>query len=119
MCFVRNFRIEFKEFQVSISARGVVKFSEWCLKSMNIVHMEKFGVLWLVNMSDSLLKAGATSDFSSKFTESGHGFLAQRCLNKGGQYVAIVEYGGGKNVGAVMVPEGRYAHGWQILNYVF
>ncbi|KAB1207900.1 hypothetical protein CJ030_MR7G024262 [Morella rubra] len=119
MSFIRNFRIESKEFQVSISARGVVKFSEWSLKSMNIVHMGKFGVCWLVNMSHSLLKAGTTSDFSSKFNESGCGFLAQRCLNKGGRYVAIVEYGGGRKVGAVMVPEGRYAHGWQILNCVF
>lgn len=73
-------------------------------------------MLWMVNMSDKLMKAGAGSDFSSKFNESGHGFLAQRCLNKGGRYVAIVEYIGGQKVGAVMVPKGRFAYGWQILN---
>lgn len=76
MSFVRSFRIKSKEFQVSINARGVVKFSEWSLKSMNSIQMGKFGVVWLGNMSDKPLMAGVGSDFSAKFNESRRGFLA-------------------------------------------
>ncbi|KAB1220032.1 hypothetical protein CJ030_MR3G001921 [Morella rubra] len=93
-------------------ARGKAKFSVLLL-------MGKFGVVWMVNISDKLMNAGSGSDFSSKFSESSHGFLAQRCVNIGGWYVVIVEYGRGRKVRAVMGPEGRYAYGWQILNRVF
>ncbi|KAB1203319.1 hypothetical protein CJ030_MR8G012801 [Morella rubra] len=117
--FSRNFRIESKDFQVTIRENGELQFSEWSPKSVNAIHMGKYGAMWMVNMSDKLMEIAPEVDFASKFNESSRGFLAQRCLNKGGRYAVIVEYGGRRKVGAVMVPEGKNGHGWQILNRVF
>ncbi|KAB1209586.1 Calcium-transporting ATPase 9, plasma membrane-type, partial [Morella rubra] len=117
--FNRCFRIESKEFHVRISEKGDLLFSEWSSRSVNEIHMGKYGAVWMVNMSDKLMVASTAVDFASKFTESRRGFLAQRCCNKGGRYIAVVEYGGRRKVGAVLVPEGKHGHGWQILNRVF
>ncbi|KAB1214179.1 Mitogen-activated protein kinase 16 [Morella rubra] len=117
--FNRCFRIESKEFHVRISAKGDLLFSEWSSRTVNEIHMGKYGAVWMVNMSDKLLVASHAVDFASKFTESRRGFLAQRCCNKGGRYIAVVEYGGRRKLGAVLVPEGKHGHGWQILNRVF
>ncbi|KAB1221118.1 Mediator of RNA polymerase II transcription subunit 25 [Morella rubra] len=117
--FNRCFRIESKEFHVRISEKGDLLFSEWSSRTVNEIHMGKYGAVWMVNMSDKLLVASHAVDFASKFTESRHGFLAQRCCNKGGRYIAVVEYGGRRKLGAVLVPEGKHGHGWQILNRVF
>ncbi|KAB1219379.1 hypothetical protein CJ030_MR3G001138 [Morella rubra] len=73
----------------------------------------------MVNMFDKLMEAALAVDFASKFNVSRSGFLAQWCSNKGGRYVTIVEYGGRRKVGAMMVPEGKHGHGWQILNRIF
>lgn len=43
MSFVRNFCVESNEFQVSISAKGVIKLSEWSVKSMSAILM---GEVW-------------------------------------------------------------------------
>ncbi|KAB1209585.1 Calcium-transporting ATPase 9, plasma membrane-type [Morella rubra] len=92
--FNRCFRIESKEFHVRISEKGDLLFSEWSSRSVNEIHMGKYGAVWMVNMSDKLMVASTAVDFASKFTESRRGFLAQRCCNKGGRYIAVVEYGG-------------------------
>ncbi|KAB1226379.1 hypothetical protein CJ030_MR1G020596 [Morella rubra] len=83
--------------------------------------MGKYGAVWMVNMSDKLMETAPAVDFASKFNESGMVFLAQRCSNKGGRYSAILlnMEKEGRKVGAVMVPEGKNGHGWQILNRVF
>ncbi|KAB1223886.1 Ribonuclease P protein subunit p29 [Morella rubra] len=112
-------RFNFQEFHVRISEKGDLLFSEWSSQSVNEIHMGKYGAVWMVNMSDKLLVASTAVDFASKFTESRRGFLAQRCCNKGGRYIAVVEYGGRRKLGAVLVPEGKHGHGWQILNRVF
>ncbi|KAB1222692.1 Solanesyl diphosphate synthase 3, chloroplastic/mitochondrial [Morella rubra] len=117
--FNHCFRIESKEFQVRISAKGDILFLEWSSRFVNVIHMGKYGVVWMVNMSDKLMAASPVVEFASKFNESRRGFLAQLCCSKGGRYVAVVEYGGRRKVGAVMVPEGKNGSGWQILNRVF
>ncbi|KAB1223594.1 hypothetical protein CJ030_MR2G024115 [Morella rubra] len=118
--FSRNFHIESKEFQVSIGQNGVIQFSEWSHKLVNLIHKGKFGAVWMVKMVDKLMEAPTDVDFASKFNDFGHSFLAQRCSNKGGRYVAVVEYGGRRKVGVVMVPGGRKkGYGWQILNRIF
>lgn len=94
MSFVRNFCVESNEFPVSISAKGVIKLSEWSVKSMSAILMGRFGAIWMVNMSGKLMENVVGVDFTSKFNESRRGFLAQRCSNKGSRYVVVVEYGG-------------------------
>lgn len=111
MTFVRDFHIESKELQVSINAKGLIKLSEWSLKSVHSTQMWKFAAVWMVNMTDKLLKAGTCTNFALKFNEAHRGFLAQCCSNKGGRYVAVVEYGGGRKQGVVTVPEGKNGHG--------
>ncbi|KAB1219901.1 hypothetical protein CJ030_MR3G009543 [Morella rubra] len=117
--FNRCFRIESKKFQVRISAKGDILFSEWSSRFVNVIRMGKYRAVWMVNMSNKLMAASPAVDFASKFNEYRRSFLAQRCCNKGGRYVAVVEYGGRRKVGAVMVPEGKNSNGWQILNRVF
>ncbi|KAB1219725.1 hypothetical protein CJ030_MR3G019178 [Morella rubra] len=121
MSFLREFRIESKEMQVSVSTHGLIKLSEWSTKSSNSIHMGKFGAVLMVNMTEKLMASGPATDFALKFNEARRGFLAQRSSNRGGRYVAVVEYGGGRRQGTVMVmvPEGKNGYGWQILNRVF
>lgn len=46
----------------------MVKCSEWSFKSLNSIHTGNVGVVWLVNMSDKLLKARASFDFFQSST---------------------------------------------------
>ncbi|KAB1223872.1 5'-3' exoribonuclease 4 [Morella rubra] len=109
--FNRCFRIESKEFHVRISEKGDLLFSEWSLQSVNEIHMGKYGAVWMVNMSDKLLVASTAVDFASKFNESRRGFLAQRCCNKGGRYIAVVEYGGRRKWGPCWCRKANMAMG--------
>lgn len=95
MGFSRCFRIEGKEFQVSVSDGGLVKLTEWSCKSHSSISLGRFGAVWLANMANKLLVAEAACSFVLKFNEALRAFLAQRCSNKARRYVAIIEYGGG------------------------
>lgn len=44
------------------------------------------------NMLGRLIMAEIGRDFTEKFNESSWAFLAQRCSNKQGRYVAVAEY---------------------------
>lgn len=52
------------------------------------------GVVWMVNLA-SRLQVGDNKEFVVKFNEASRAFLAQRCSNRAGRYVAIAEFGGG------------------------
>lgn len=76
MGFTRCFRIEVKEFQVSMSDGGLVKLFERSHKSHSSITLGRFSVLWLSNMVNKLLVANAERSFVLKFNEASHVFLA-------------------------------------------
>ncbi|KAB1226787.1 DNA ligase 1 [Morella rubra] len=115
----REFCVESKEFQVLVTSKGVIKLEEWSVKTMTSIQMGRFGAVWMVNMTDKLMGVSVDIEFSSKFNESCRAFLVQQCSNRGGRYLAVSDYSAGKKQGAVMIPAGKYGHGWQILNQIF
>lgn len=54
-----------------------------------------------------------------KFNEASRVFLAQRCGNKAGRYVSIVEYGEGCRRRVITVPKGIEGKGWNTLAECF
>lgn len=72
-----------------------------------------------MNLLGKLLMVPGNQDNASKFKEAFHAFLAQRCSNKFGKYVAIAEYSEGCWRGVVMVPEGKLGSGWKVLARIF
>ncbi|KAB1206533.1 hypothetical protein CJ030_MR7G000011 [Morella rubra] len=119
MSFTRSFRVEAKEFHVSVSVGGVVKLTEWSRKSVSAISFGKYGAVWVINMGERLMAANGDSSFVSKANDYSQALLAQRCVNKAGRYVAILEYGEGRRRGVVMVPEGKGGEGWRLLTGVF
>ncbi|KAB1223298.1 hypothetical protein CJ030_MR2G007847 [Morella rubra] len=102
-----------------MSDRGVIKVSEWSRKSFSTISLGRFGVVWTVNLVSKLLAADAAIPFALKFNKASIAFLAQRCGNKAGHYVAIIEYGEGHHRGTIMVPEGVDESGWNLLANCF
>ncbi|KAB1201117.1 hypothetical protein CJ030_MR0G005030 [Morella rubra] len=119
MGFDRCFRVEAKDFQVSVSDRGVVRWSDWSRKSHSAISFGRYGVVWLVNLASKLLGAAVDQDVILKFNEGSRAFLAQRCANKSGRYVVVIEFGEGRRRGVVMVLEGRGGAGWKALAECF
>ncbi|KAB1204827.1 hypothetical protein CJ030_MR8G007181 [Morella rubra] len=118
MSFSRRFCVEAKEFQVTVLGNGVVKLSEWSRKALSSIFLGRFGAVWMVNMA-SRLQVDIHKEFVVKYNEASRAFLAQRCSNKAGRYVAIAEFGGGRRKGVVMIPEGKEGSGWKDLATVF
>lgn len=60
-----------------------------------------------MNMFSRLIEAEENRDFTENFNEYPHAFLAQRCSNKRGRYMAVAEYKEGRKRDAVILPEGK------------
>lgn len=119
MTFSWSFRVEAKEFQVSVSDNGVVKLSEWSYKSLSSIFLERYEAVWMVNLASRLLVVDGQRDVTLKFNESLSAFLAQRCSNKARRYVAISEFRRGRRKWVVMFLEGKGRSGWNELARVF
>ncbi|KAB1215950.1 putative ADP-ribosylation factor GTPase-activating protein AGD8 [Morella rubra] len=119
MSFSCRFSVEAKEFQVSVLANGVVKMSEWSWKAMISIFLGRYGAVWIVNLASRLQMVDNKKEVVVKFNEASRGFLAQRCSNKAGRYVAVAEFGGGRRKGVVMILEGKEGAGWKELADVF
>ncbi|KAB1208245.1 hypothetical protein CJ030_MR7G027342 [Morella rubra] len=118
MSFSHRFCIEAKEFQVTVLGNGVVKLSKWSWKALSSIFLGRFGAVWMVNMA-SRLQVDVNKEFVIKFNEASRAFIAQRCSNKVGRYVAIAEFGEGRRTEVVMIPEGNGGSGWKVLANVF
>lgn len=119
MIFNCRFRVEAKEFTVSVNELGTVRMTEWSSKISTAICMGRFGALWMVNMVNKLRAADKTNDFTAKFSESSRAFLVQRCANSRGRYLVIAQYGERRRRGVVMVPEGVNGRGWASMSHVF
>lgn len=67
----------------------------------------------LANLFGKLVELIVARDFSERFNEPLRLFLAQRCSNKCGRYVALAEFGKKRRRGAVMISKGRSREGWK------
>ncbi|KAB1210183.1 UBX domain-containing protein 1 [Morella rubra] len=108
----QELRVEAKEFHVYVTGGGAVTFTEWSRKAVSSISLGKFGAVWVVNMAEKLMAAVGGRSFVSKANDVARAFLAQRCANKAGRYVAIAEFGEGRRRGVVMVPEGKGGGCW-------
>lgn len=55
MGFSQCFRVETKDFQVSVSDSGAIRWSEWNRKSRRAISLGRYGVVWVVNLATKLL----------------------------------------------------------------
>lgn len=81
MVFNHRFRVEAKDFAVSINDSGIVKLTGWGSKFSYSIFMGRYGSIWIVNMVDRLRRS-EFEDCVFKFNESSIVFLAQRCVNR-------------------------------------
>lgn len=93
--FNSRFRVEAKEFVVSVNEYGTVKLIEWGQKISNTICLGKFSALWMVNMVGKLRVVDKFEDFVAKHNEASRAFLAQRNKNSRGRYLTSTVWGEG------------------------
>lgn len=69
---------------------------------------------WFTRALEDCLKA-RRKEFYSAHREGGWGYIAQRCSNSRGCYMALVEYGGGGHRSFIFIPEDTDGRGWRKL----
>lgn len=63
MVFSSRFRIEAKEFVVSVNYSGIIKLSEWGSKISATIRMGRYGAVWMVNMVDKMRVTNKLEEF--------------------------------------------------------
>lgn len=115
MAIFQSLVIEAKNFHFSVSSYGLVTFTEWHRKSQCSICFGKYGVVWLANLFGKLVESKESRDLSENFNKLSRTFLAQKCGNKSGRYVALAEFGGRRRQRAVMIPKGKKSEGVDVL----
>lgn len=119
MVFNQRFRVEIKEFEVSVKTSGTVRIIERGSRMSTAIHMGRYGGIWMVNMVDKLRAVSKSEEFVAKFTELPRVFLAQHCANSRSWYLTIAQYRERRRTGVVMVPKGVDGEGWAVFSRVF
>lgn len=66
---------------------------------------------WFSKVLEACMKSGS-KEYHSAHREGVKGYIAQRCSNSRGCYMALVEYGGGGRQSFIFIPEYRDNRGW-------
>lgn len=69
-------------------------------------------VNWSLATLGDLLLVEASMEFLKSSRVGSKAFIAQKCANKFGRYLAFPEYEGGVRRGFVVIPKGRGGRGW-------
>lgn len=88
--------------------------SQRCWKVVKSLSLGLDIARWFSRALEGSLKTGR-KEFYIAHCEGGRGFIAQRCSNFCGFYMALVEYGGGGRCSFIFIPADRDGVGWRKL----
>lgn len=106
------FNIESKLFEVDRNGRYVI-LTEKGWKGIKKLNLSLGTVRWFFNALEVCLKEG--KGFYSAYRDGDRGYIAQRCSNSRGEYMALVEYCGGGRRNCVFIPGDKDRVGWRKL----
>ncbi|KAG6734605.1 hypothetical protein I3842_01G280100 [Carya illinoinensis] len=109
MYFCKELVIDSKCFTL-VKEGGRVVITERTWKMMAKVVLGPSAVKWLAKAMDGCTKEDK-NDFYTTIREGSSSFIAQRCSNARGRYLAVVEYGAGGKRKFIFVPE-EVGYGW-------
>lgn len=103
MGFSKHVVIESKVFSLSKDCRFLL-ITERSLKVVKELRLGLSMVHWLAKSLEDCLK-GDKQEFYTMARDGCRSFIAQRCSNAQGHYMALVEYGNGNRCNFVFIPE--------------
>ncbi|KAF5461820.1 hypothetical protein F2P56_017887 [Juglans regia] len=105
--------IESKVFEVAGDGR-YVNITERGWKVVKNLNLGLGTVRWFSNaLEECLLLEG--KGFYTAYRDGDKGYIAQRCCNSRGEYMALVEYGGGGRRNFIFIPGDKDRKGWRKL----
>lgn len=110
MGFSKGIAIEHKLFEVVRNRRHVTLFE----KGWKVATKMRLGLViarWFSKALEDNLKIGR-KEYYFGHREGDRGYIAQRCSNFGGIFMALVEYGGGGRRSCIFIPEDTDGMGW-------
>ncbi|KAG6700305.1 hypothetical protein I3842_08G105600 [Carya illinoinensis] len=111
MGFSKTLVIEQKSFEVSREGRWVV-VTEKGWKLVKTMRLELTTARWFSKALDDCVKERKT-EFYAGHRVGDRGFIAQRCSNLQGVFMALVEYYGGGRRNCIFIPEDFEGLGWR------
>jgi hypothetical protein len=90
---------------------SVLRFYERSRGFVRLVSLGKVTVIWLLATMEALRLAEGSKAFVKSSRVGSKAFIAKRCLNKFGLFLAVVEYGGGDQRAFLVILEGKGGRG--------
>jgi hypothetical protein len=81
-----------------------------------VIYLGKVSVAWLLTTVEALTQWEGLKEFVKSSRVGNKAFIALRCSNNHGCFLALVEYGGGGWRGFIVIPKGREGKGWSVGN---
>jgi hypothetical protein len=115
MVFSRRWSVESKDFElVVVGGETGVYLCEICRGKLRSILMDRDEIVWLDRIFEELVVVEDSRVFWNQAQAGFPRIIAQHCFNRHGGFLMVEEHDGGRKRGAVLIPKGRNAKGWDL-----
>ena len=109
-----KWKVESKEFELVIKGGATgVRFFERNSKQQRSIFVMKVELDWLARIGEKLMAVRTSEVFWDQSRAGYPRIIAQKCVNRHGNFLTIVEFDGRRRCGSIRIPEGRSGEGWK------
>jgi hypothetical protein len=111
-----KWKVEAKEFELVVRGGNTgVRFYERNSKTNRSIFLHRTEVAWLDSIVEDLAAVKRSEVFWDQSRAGVPRIIVEKCSNRHGNFLMLVEFDGRFRRGSIMIPEGRHGQGWNRL----
>jgi hypothetical protein len=111
-----KWKVEAKEFELVVRGGNTgVRFYERNSKTNRSIFLQRSEIAWLDSVVEDLAAVKISEVFWDQSRAGFPRIIVEKCSNRHGNFLMLIEFDGRFRRGSIMIPEGRHGQGWSRL----